>query len=234
MFKALIGVNADELTLPSPFPQKNQLNLIIPKTSTKFSGRSKEQYAEIGRLTADMVNMIPGNVAIFFPSYYLLEQVYDAFFPLCEKTCFVEKPFMRKDEKEDFLDRFKTYKDSGAVLLGVITGSFGEGIDLPGDLLKGVIVVGLPLQKPSLETKALIEYYDKKFGKGWEYGYVFPAFNKTLQSAGRCIRSETDKGVIIFLDERYAWPAYYKLFPKDKNVRVTVLYEKLIKDFFQK
>ena len=69
------------------------------------------------------------------------------------------------------------------------------------DELKGVVIVGLPLQKPDLETEALISYYNEKFNRGWDYGYLFPAFNKCLQSAGRCIRSEKDRGVIIFLDK---------------------------------
>ena len=92
--------------------------------------------------------------------------------------------------------------------------------------------MGLPLGRPDLETEALIRYYDAKFRRGWEYGYTVPAFNKTLQSAGRCIRSETDKGVIVFLDERYEWPRYLKLFPKDWSIKSTLLYEKLIREFF--
>jgi DNA excision repair protein ERCC-2 len=130
------------------------------------------------------------------------------------------------------LDRFKGYKDIGAVFLAVASGSFGEGIDLPGDLLKAVIVVGLPLSQPDLETKSLIDYFDKKFGKGWDYGYLFPAFNKTLQNAGRCIRSETDKGVIVFLDERYVWPNYRRCFPEDWEMVVSKdpMYE--INEFF--
>ncbi|MFH1174492.1 MAG: ATP-dependent DNA helicase [archaeon] len=234
MYKELLGIDdAIELTLESPFPQQNQCNIIIPHTTTKFSVRSQEQYANIAHVAAKATNAIPGNVALFFPSYFLLEKIYEVFGTLTNKTCFVEKPLMTKTEKADFLERFKQYKDTGAALLGVITGSFGEGIDLPGDFLKGVIVIGLPLQKPTLETKALIAYYDEKFGKGWEYGYVYPAFNKTLQSAGRCIRSEQDKGVIVFLDERYAWPQYFKLFPKDKQLKVTMLYEKMIREFFR-
>ena len=113
------------------------------------------------------------------------------FATLCTKTLFLEQPNMTKEQKQDFLDRFKKYQQSGAALLAVAAGSFGEGIDLPG-VLKGVVVVGLPLDRPDLETQQLIDYYDKKFGKGWEYGYTYPAFNKTLQSAGRCIRSLSD------------------------------------------
>ncbi len=109
-----------------------------------------------------------------------------------------------------------------------------EGIDLPGDYLKSVMVIGLPLAKPDLETKQLIEYYDKRFGRGWDYGYVYPAMIKTIQNAGRCIRSKEDKGVIIFLDERYQWQNYYKCFPKDWQIKITRTPISLIKEFFKK
>ena len=223
----------EELVLKNPFPENNKLNLIVPKTSTKYTSRSESQYKEIGEIVSRMINKIPGNSAVFFPSFRFRDSVY-AYMKGCEKTIFIEHPGMSKPEKEDLLDRFKKYKDEGAALLGVISGSFGEGIDLPGDYLKGVIIVGLPLQKPDLESEALIKYYDKKFGKGWDYGYLFPAFNKTLQSAGRCIRSETDKGVIIFLDERYSWANYYRCFPNSWNIKQTMLYEEEIEKFFEK
>jgi len=118
-------------------------------------------------------------------------------------------------------------------LLAVSSGSFGEGIDMPG-ILKAVIIVGLPLQKPDLETKELIDYYEEKFGKGIDYGYIFPAITKCLQNAGRCIRSETDKGVIIFLDERFAWENYNRCLPKDMNFKISLMYEDRIREFFGK
>jgi len=130
------------------------------------------------------------------------------------------------------LEEFKGAKKIGGVLLGVTGANFAEGIDLPGDLLNGVIVVGLPLGKPDLKTKELMKYYDTKFKKGWDYGYIFPAMNKCLQSAGRCIRSETDRGVIIFLEERFVWPNYYNCLPREGLI-VANNYEKLLKEFFK-
>ena len=234
MYKEVLGFEKSrtkELTLSSPFPKDNKLNIIIPKTSTKFTTRGDSQYKEMARIVTQIVNIVPGNSAIFFPSYQLRDDVYK-FMSNCEKTIFTEKPGLSKTEKEDMLENFKSYKDTGAVLMGVTSGSFGEGIDLPGDFLKCVVVVGLPLNRPGLETNALINYYDEKFAKGWDYGYVFPAFNKTLQSAGRCIRSESDRGVVIFLDERYAWDKYMRCFPEDWNLKVTLLYESMIRKFF--
>ncbi|MBN1274843.1 ATP-dependent DNA helicase [Candidatus Woesearchaeota archaeon] len=233
MYKALLGLeDAEEATHPSPFPDKNRLNIIIPQTSTRYASRSEEQYKNIAVVLSKAVSSIPGNVAVYFPSYHLLEEVNQHFRTSTTKTVFTEQQEMNTQEKQEFLDRFRQYKDSGAVLMGVITGNFGEGIDLPGDELRGVVIVGLPLQRPDLESEALIKYYDEKFGKGWDYGYLFPSFNKALQSAGRCIRSETDRGVIIFLDERYAWPNYKRCFPQDWQVTISLLYEKLIREFF--
>jgi Rad3-related DNA helicase len=233
MYADLLGFDNVALhKFKSPFSEENKLTLIVPETTTKYSERTPEQFQNIAKICADITDAVPGNCALFFPSYYLRDEVYKSFSTKSTKTSFLEMSEMTKKEKQDFLEKFKQYKDSGAVLLGVMGGSFGEGIDLPGDLLKAVIIVGLPLQKPTLETDALISYYDEKFSKGMDYGYIFPAMNKTLQSAGRCIRTETDKGVIVFLDVRYVWSTYFRCFPLDWHVYVTKNYMEKIKDFF--
>jgi DNA excision repair protein ERCC-2 len=236
MYKDLLGFPKDtiEKTYKNPFPEKNRLTLVIPDTTTKFSERNPDQYTRIANICADITNSTPGNCAIFFPSYYVRNEVYRFFSPRSKKTAFVEDQDMTKEEKSEFLERFKKYEKSGAVLLGAIGGSYGEGIDLPGNLLNCVVIVGLPLLQPNLETKKLIDYYEEKFGKGWDYGYVGPAFSKCIQSAGRCIRSETDRGVIIFLDERYTWNQYFKHFPLDWDIKITKLYSPRISEFFSK
>jgi DNA excision repair protein ERCC-2 len=236
VFADLLGIpekNRITKEYPSPFPTQNRLALVVPKTTTKYSQRSDLQFKSIAEYCAKITNSIPGCAAIFFPSYQIRDTVNNVFSPLTGKTLFLEQPNMTKEEKQDFLDRFKKYKDSGAVLLAVASGSFGEGIDLPG-ILNGVIVVGLPLDRPNLETQQLIEYYDRKFGKGWDYGYTMPALTKTMQNAGRCIRSETDRGVIIFLDERYAWPRYFTFFPQDWNLKISIDPLPQIGSFFAK
>lgn len=234
MYKDILGFEeAVEKVYGSPFPKKNKLSLIIPDTTTKFTRRTEQEYERIGKYCANLANLVPGNSLMFFPSYDLRDKVYRYFFGLCEKTIFLEKPNLSKAEKKEMFEKFRSYNKSGAVLLGVATGSFGEGIDLPGDLLKAVVVVGLPLERPSLEVKELIEYYDAKFGKGWDYGYIFPAIIRCLQNAGRCIRTEEDKGVVVFLDERFAWPNYYRCFPPDMEVKITKVYEERVKRFFK-
>ncbi|MFH1637827.1 MAG: ATP-dependent DNA helicase [Candidatus Woesearchaeota archaeon] len=235
MYRDLLGFDSETTVMveyDNPFPQENRLTMIIPETSTKYASRGNEMYGKIAQKCSAVVNSINGNSLVFFPSYKLMSSIYPFFNPLCKKTTLMERSGMSKEEKEDMIDNFKAYKKIGAVMLGVSAGSLGEGIDLPGDFLKAVVVVGLPLAKPDLETKELIKYYDLKFKKGWDYGYIYPAIIKTMQNAGRCIRSETDRGVMVFLDERYVWERYYRCFPKDWNIKVSVNPEQEIGKFF--
>jgi len=234
MYREVLGYpkNTTEIEFDNPFPKQNKLTLIVPKTTTKFTQRDENQFREIARICADITNSIDGNSAIFLPSYALLDQVHKQFAKITHKQIVREVPGLSKEGRQDMLEQFKSFKKEGAVLLGAASGSFGEGIDLPGDLLKGVIVVGIPLPKPDLETKEIINYYDEKFSKGWDYGYVLPAILTSLQNAGRCIRSETDRGVVVFLDERYAWPSYRRCFSKDLHTITTENYTDEIVNFF--
>jgi DNA excision repair protein ERCC-2 len=233
MYNDILGFNdAEQENYNSPFPRRNRLNLIIPKTTTKYTMRNEAQFKEIAKICAEIVNIIPGNSALFFPSYAIMKFVNNFFMHQCKRKIFFEDPKMDKEQRYRLLEEFKRYKEQGAVLMGVASGSFSQGVDLPGDFLKCVVVVGLPLEPPDLETKELIKYYEGKFCKGWDYGYILPAITKVLQSAGRCIRSERDKGFIVFLDERYAWRNYLKCFPSDWDVKISVNYEKYIRHFF--
>ncbi|MCK4669752.1 MAG: ATP-dependent DNA helicase [Nanoarchaeota archaeon] len=235
MYNDLLGFpeNTELKPYKSPFKVENRLAMVIPKTTTKYNERSPEMFNEIAAILADITNLVPGNSALFFPSYFLRDKIYEYFLNRCKKTTFLEEPEMTKREKQEMLEKYKEYADTGAVLLGAVSGSFAEGIDLPGDFLKCVVVVGIPLSVPDLETNKLISYYDEKFKKGWDYGYSLPAMSRCLQGAGRCIRTETDKGVIIFLDRRFTWGNYHKVFPKDMNLKITQLYVDRIKEFFE-
>ncbi|MBU0459399.1 MAG: ATP-dependent DNA helicase [Nanoarchaeota archaeon] len=230
MYKDILGIkNGIEKDYPSPFPLENKISIIIPETTTKFTARNEQMYEEIADRCSKLAGLIPGNVAFFFPSYYLRDQV--CLFIKTEKKLFWEKSEMSKEEKEIFINSFKEENESGGVLLGIAGANFAEGIDLPGDLLKGVVIVGLPLAKPNLITKQIIQYFEDKFQKGWDYGYTFPAMNKCLQSAGRCIRSGEDKGAIIYLDVRFTWPNYYACLPKEGLI-VSKNYAELLEEFF--
>ncbi len=235
MYEDLLGFDKEKtisLEYENPFPEENRLAIILPDTSTKFKTRGEMMYKKIAQHCANISNAVPGNAVIFFPSYKLRNDIYEHLRELSDKTLFLEETEYNKEQRSALLERFKEYKDEGALLLGVAGGSFAEGVDLPGDLLKAVIVVGLPLGRPDLETKELINYFDRKFGRGWDYGYVYPAIIKILQSAGRCIRSENDRGVIVFLDERYVWQNYRRCFPSEMKMQIKRDPAALIQEFF--
>ena len=233
MYKDLLGFEEPTMiNYKSPFPSKNKLNLIVPETSTKYTLRNSKMYESIALKLNELTEIIQGNTAIFFPSYNIRDNVFINLKKITKKPILNEQPNLNKKEKDDFLEKFKGHNKEGAILLGVSAGSFGEGIDLPGDFLKAVIVTGLPLAKPDLETEELIKFYEEKYKKGKDYGYTFPAFIKCLQNAGRCIRSETDKGVIIFLDQRYAWPYYTKHFPPNLDLKITLNAKEEIEKFY--
>ncbi len=217
----------------SPFPEDNKKILINTETSTLYKERGPEMFRRISEISAKIVNTIKGNSIIFFPSYSLKNQIARYLIPLITKTIFEEDEGLSHKQRFEIIERFKGYKDTGSVLLAVTTGSFGEGIDLPGDLLKGVVVVGIPLQPPTLEVKALMNYYNLKFDKGRDYAYIIPAITKSLQNAGRAIRTEKDKGVIAFLDRRYAYQQYYKLLPDNSKIILSKDIEKEINSFFK-
>jgi len=237
MYSDLLGIERKiEKEYISPFPSENKLSMVVPQTSTKYNLRGEAMYRKISEICQKISSLIPGNVALFFPSYYLRDQIgeYFNFDGLeLEKKIFWEKRDMSKEEKEDFLNEFKCAKGIGGVLLGVTGANFAEGVDFPGDLLNGVVVIGLPLARPDLKTQEIIKYYDQKFNKGWDYGYLYPAMSKCIQSAGRCIRSENDRGVVVYLDERFSWQNYFSCLPREGLI-VTKDYQKRIKDFFAK
>lgn len=231
MYRDILGITrAVEKEYGSPFPPENKLSLVIPETSTKYNLRGEAMYKKIAAICSELAALIPGNAAFFFPSYQLRDSV--APYLRSAKKLFFEKKEMSLEEKNIFLAEFKDHKKTGGLLLGVSGANFAEGVDFPGDLLNGVVVVGLPLGRPDLHTKEIVKYYEERFGKGWDYGYIYPAMSKCIQSAGRCIRSETDKGVVIYLDERFAWQNYYACLPRE-GLRVAKEYKSLLLEFFK-
>lgn len=238
MYRDLLGLDKGETELKeykSPFPYDNRINLVVPSVTTKYSKRDKEQYSRIAEESSKIIDETPGNSAIFFPSYSVMNSVIPTLKKKTDKPILVQNQDSTPKERNSLLSRFKNYSrklGGGAVLAGVSGGSYGEGIDLPGQELMGVIIVGVPLRKPDLETKALIDYFDHKYGKGWEYGYIYPAMTKAIQAAGRCIRNEEDKGVIAYLDNRFTWKNYSRCFPEEINPEITENPGEKVKEFW--
>ena len=216
MYRDLLGLEKKDTLIkeyPSPFPRKNKLSIIQTDVTTKYEKREKEEFKKIGKRVSEVTEATPGNIAVFFPSYQMLDSIIP--YTYFDKEVIKQESGLNSSETRKLIEEFKSKSKEGAVLLGVTGGSLAEGIDFPGKHLLGVIIIGIPLQEPNLETTALIRYYDLKFGKGWDYGYIFPAMSKAIQAAGRAIRTEEDKAVVVFMDERFSYKKYGKLFPNN-------------------
>jgi DNA excision repair protein ERCC-2 len=236
MYVDLTGLDeskTDSVSFKSPFPEENELNLIIPTLTTKYEERDDSMRQKYAWYLERSFEAVDGNCGVFFPSYSMMYKIKELLEQRTDRKLFIEDRSMDKEEKQEVLDDFAARKgEKDSVLLGVAAGSFGEGVDYPGEVLKAVFVVGLPLQRPDLETKELIDFYDELFGKGWDYGYSYPAMNRAIQAAGRCIRSKDDEGVIVYMDKRYSWSNYRKVFPPGKNMKSTRAPWKEIEEFF--
>ena len=222
MYADLLGIEPYRRVLrayPNPFPRENRRVLVDASVTTSYDRRGPAMYARIARELLGVVSAVPGNVAAFFPSYEVLGEVLEGVRTVASgKQLIVERQDWGARERGRVLESLREFRTrGGALLLGVLGGSLSEGVDYAGNLLSGVVIVGLPFSPPTLEVEALKAYYIRKFGaeRGHAYAYVYPAINKVLQAAGRCIRSERDRAVVVLLESRLLDPRYARCFPPD-------------------
>jgi len=236
MYADLLGIdkeNAEFREFLSPFPRENKLSLAVKDVTTKYTERCAEEFEKIGKIASGIVNRVPGNSAVFFPSFALLESIAPYLEENSSRKLIKQKSGMNSKERSKLLSEFRARGTGfGAVLLAVSAGSFAEGIDFLGDQLLCAVIVGVPLGEMDLKTQCLVSYYQKKFGEGWHYAYIYPAMTRAIQASGRVIRDEKDRGVVVFLDKRYLWPTYRNCFPKDFKLINSSEPEKLVEKFW--
>jgi DNA excision repair protein ERCC-2 len=200
------------LEFPGPFPEKQRKILVIPQVSTKYTDR-ESNYQKIATAVEKLVALRQGNYIIFFPSYAFLEEVHSRVnLPL--SSVLKQEKEIDKATVDKFLNQFKM-QNTPTVLFAVQGGVFAEGVDYPGQMLIGAMIVGPPLPTYDLEREIYREYYEKRYGTGFHYAYIYPAMSKVVQAAGRVIRSETDTGLIVLMDKRFILPEYSQSMPKD-------------------
>ena len=209
------GSDSPTLELASPFPEENLCLAAVDSISTRSDDRDERTFRKIATCIAATVSAKAGNYICYFPSYSFMESVLKAFrkkYPAVMTV--VQKRGMTLSQKESFLSAFKD--DTGILRVGfcVLGGSFSEGVDLPGSRLIGSIVVGVGIPALSNERNIIRDYYEEKTGRGYDYSYSFPGMNSVLQAAGRVIRRDTDRGVVVLIDDRYSEPLYAHLFPE--------------------
>ena len=205
--------NSSVLKIPSPFPSDNFKLLIANQVSTTFKNRDKT-YVEVSEYIKAVVNSKIGNYLVFFPSYAYLDNVVK-FFESSDFITHIQSRDMAQKEKEDFLENFKNNPMETHVGFAVLGGSFSEGIDLQDSRLIGAIIVGVGLPQISYERSLIANHFDGKEEDGFSYAYTNPGMNRVMQAAGRVIRSERDKGIVLLIDERYTQSRYKKLFKSE-------------------
>lgn len=209
------------INLKSPFDVNNRLLMIGDNVATTYNKRF-ETSEDIASYIANCVQAKKGNYMVFFPSYKYMELVFDKMkenYPDINTS--IQESNMSEEEKEEFLSMFDEDNKETHVGFCVLGGHFSEGIDLTNDKLIGVIIVGVGMPQIGIE-RDIIKEHMKDSNKGFDYAYVYPGMIKVLQAAGRCIRTDDDKGVILLLDNRYSQRRYQSLFPYEwyPNFRV--------------
>ena len=205
--------DAAKLKLDCPYDCANLCVCIMDKLSVRYQFRSQNA-AAVADAIMQTVSRRDGNYMVYFPSYAYMTEVQTLFkYKYPHIRTVVQAKDMSEHARRGFLDAFRAGARTTLVGFSVLGGIYAEGIDLVGDRLIGSVIVGVGLVQPSDENEILREYYDDKYEAGREYAYIYPGFNRVLQAAGRVIRTETDCGVVVFIDERYAEPTYKELMP---------------------
>ncbi len=198
---------------PSPFSKELRKLLIIPQVSTKYADRDRN-YSRIAEAIGKITTLQRGNYFAFFPSFEFLEKVHGEYKPISDFIVLKQERDMKACQVEAILKHLQE-QAAPTVVFAVQGGIFSEGVDYPGEMVIGAFVVGPPLPNFDLERELMRDYYQRRYGAGFDYAYAFPAMAKAVQAAGRVIRSETDRGLIILMDSRFVQPSYAHSMPAD-------------------
>ena len=206
------------MELESPFPRENLLAMRFP-VDTRYASRERTAPL-VARALKAMCEARTGNYLACLPSYAYLKLTLNHFLMLGAKAeVLVQRGGMSDAQRATFLERFTESPARSMVAFVVMGGVFAEGIDLPGEKLIGAAIVGVGIPQPSFELEVMRALTDDGEGSGFQTAYVFPGVERVLQAAGRVIRTETDRGVVLLLDERYQAPEYRRLLPRFWRVR---------------
>ncbi|MFE8694903.1 ATP-dependent DNA helicase [Cytobacillus sp. FJAT-53684] len=200
------------IKIPSPFA-KEQSDVFIQPLSTRYHDRDHTK-KQITEMLSKLVEVRSGNYLIFFPSYQYMKNGYEEFSTTYPNIrTIIQMKRMTEEERDLFLEEFKVESSEPLIGFAVLGGIFSEGVDLKGNRLNGVIVVGVGLPQLCLERNIIKDYFQTTKNNGYDYAYTFPGINKVIQAGGRLIRTETDSGTIVLVDDRFLTQKYQGLFP---------------------
>jgi DNA excision repair protein ERCC-2 len=224
----------------SPFENDRRPVLLAKDVTTKYSNRSEENTRRIREHIHGVLRQTPGHVAIFLPSYDLLDEIInEGSWP--GRRIIVEERNWSKFQVHDSLTQLKKSRDAGqrCLLAGVYNARLSEGIDYEGNILDAVICIGIPMSRPTASNQALKEYVAERFGErnAWKYSAAQPAINSILQAMGRPIRKAEDRAIVLILDRRVGDRGYRSCLPQNLKMFETEdagSTERLIKRFFSR
>ena len=220
-----------QLILPSPFPVDNLKIIIAPKVSIRYKNRDSS-YQQVADYIKAFVRNKVGNYFIFLPSYEYLTNLMP-YIDMEDVDVFEQAKGMSDEEKEEFLTNFKPNPERTTLGFVIVGGAFGEGIDLVSDRLIGAIIVGIGMPKINFVSDQIMKYYDAREQSGYNYAYLNPGMNKVMQALGRVIRSETDRGAVLLIDERYLTNDYRDLFKSEWRKYEVAFSPKEVSDILQ-
>lgn len=219
-YKELLSGNLEDYAfyVKSPFSQQKRLLISAADVSSRYTRRNRTEYVKYCNYIRTIIETKPGNYMVFFPSYQMMQNVYDI---ACEEgiddlaEIRLQSSNMDEAGREEFLQFFETTGGKSFLGLCVLGGIFSEGIDLKNDRLIGSIIIGTGLPQICTERQILKEYFESHGKNGFDYAYRYPGINKVLQAAGRVIRTHEDTGVIALLDDRFLERQNQALFPRE-------------------
>ena len=226
-YKTLLSTSKEDYAIyaKSPFDPANRRILLGMDVSTKYTRRGSEMYRRYAEYLIQAAKARQGNYLAFFPSYRFMEEVYEEFILMLEEReaagetkrieHIMQSQYMTEEAREIFLENFEESREQSLVGFCVMGGIFSEGIELAEDKLIGALIVGTGLPQVCRERELLKMYFDAQGLRGFDYAYLYPGMNKVLQSAGRVIRTDSDKGIILLLDERFRDGRYQETFPRE-------------------
>ena len=237
-YKFMLGARSGDsyVSIPSPFDARNLLVLCYP-LSTRYSER-EQTVEDVVRAIWTAGSTRAGNYIAFFPSYQYMLLALNTFIRLFpDEKVIYQKPDMTDEEKMSYVDSFKSDNSNSLFAFAVLGGAFSEGIDLVGDKLSGAAVVGLGSLPPSRKSALVSEYFNDMFFDGEKFAYHYPGLNKVFQAGGRVIRSETDRGYLLIIDDRFLTEDNIELLPENwsnvKKVKDNNDIKEKICDFWQ-
>lgn len=219
-YEEILGIKGcRKLVLDSPFPHENRRMLLGAGVDTRLEARERHYDRMVAYILA-LVKSKVANYLVFCPSYEFLRQIESRLAEgLDEGRIVSQVTGMTEADKIEFLEAFERESLTTVVGLAVLGGSFSEGIDLVGDRLEGVVLIGMGTPYMSAENELIKNFYEGRNQNGYTYAYVYPAINKIVQAVGRLIRTESDRGVVLFLDDRYLYSRYKILLPSHWRIK---------------